>query len=114
MQQRGIYKTISYHLLFWVLFFGGWYFFRYQDYASPALAARLTLLTVADLAVLVYISNYVLVPKLLYRKKYFLFGLTHVLLVFSFSILKMYLEGLMMHNPGMFDLRTRFKARMYD
>jgi LytS/YehU family sensor histidine kinase len=88
--------------------------FRYQDYATPALAVKLTLLKVADLALLVYISNYILVPKLLYRKNYFLFGLAYILLVFSFSILKMYLEGLLMHNPGMFDLRNRFKARMYD
>jgi len=114
MQQKSIYKRISYHLLFWILLFAGWYFFRYQDYASRELAARLTLLKVADLAILVYISNYILVPKLLYRKKYLVFGLTYVLLVFSFSILKMYLEGQLMHNPGMFNLRTRFKARMYD
>jgi sensor histidine kinase YesM len=114
MRQKSIFKSISYHLLFWILLFGGWYFFRYQDYATPALAAKLTLLKVADLALLVYISNYILVPQLLYRKKYFLFGVTYILLVFSFSILKMYLEGLLMHNPGMFDLRNRFKARMYD
>jgi len=114
MPAKKIYKAISYHVLFWVLFFAGWYFFRYQDFGSPALAARLTLLKVVDLAILVYISNYLLVPKLLYEKKYLLFGLMYFLLVFSFSLFKMYLEGLIIHNPGMFDLHTRFKARMYD
>src|SRR5215471_21621926 len=107
-------KKISWHLLFWILFFGAWYFLRYDSFSTRALAVKLTLLKVADLALMVYISNYILVPYLLYRKKYFLFGLIFVVLVFSFSVLKMYLEGLIMHNPGMFSLKTRFKARMYD
>lgn len=107
-------KKISWHLLFWILFFGAWYFFRYDSFSTRALAVKLTLLKVVDLALMVYISNYILVPYLLYRKKYFLFTLIFIALVFSFSILKMYLEGLIMHNPGMFNLKTRFKARMYD
>lgn len=107
-------KKISGHVIFWILFFGAWYFLRYENFATPALAVKLTLLKVADLAAMVYISNYILVPYLLYRKKYFLFGVVYILLVFSFSIFKMYLEGLIMHNPGMYDLQNRFKARMYD
>ena len=107
-------KKISWHLLFWISLFGAWYFFRYDSFSTRALAAKLTLLKVADLALMVYISNYILVPYLLYRRKYFLFGLIFIALVFSFSILKMYLESLIMHNPGMFSLKTRFKARMYD
>jgi len=107
-------KKVSWHLLFWISFFGAWYFFRYDSFSTRALAVKLTLLKVVDLALMVYISNYILVPYLLYRKKYFLFALIFIALVFSFSILKMYLEGLIMHNPGMFNLKTRFKARMYD
>ncbi|HEX5150170.1 MAG TPA: sensor histidine kinase [Parafilimonas sp.] len=107
-------KKISWHLLFWILFFGAWYFLRYDSFSTRALAAKLTLLKVADLALMVYVSNYILVPYLLYRKKYFLFGVIFIALVFSFSVFKMYLESLIMHNPGMFSLKTRFKARMYD
>jgi two-component system LytT family sensor kinase len=107
-------KKNLFHLSFWILFFGGWFFFRYQDFSTPALAAKITLLKVADLAVMVYISNHILVPYLLYKKKYFLFGLIYVLLIFSFSILKMYAESLLMHNPNAFALQTRFKERIYD
>jgi len=107
-------KKISWHLLFWILFFGAWYFFRYDSFSTRTLAVKLTLLKVADLALMVYISNYILVPYLLYRKKYVLFGLTFVMLVFNFSLFKMYIEGLIMHNPGMYNLKGRFKARMYD
>lgn len=107
-------QKISWHFAFWLLFFAAWYFLRYDSFATRALAAKLTLLKVADLALLVYVSNYILVPHLLYKKKYVLFGLVYVVFIFSFSVLKMYLEGLVMHNPGMFNLQTRFKARMYD
>jgi len=113
LQQTPIKKNL-FHLCFWILFFAGWLFFRYQDFSTPALAAKLTLLKVADLAAMVHISNYILVPYLLYKKKYFFFGLIYVVLIFSFSIFKMYLEGLLMHNSGAFNLSARFKERIYD
>ena len=101
-----------YHLLFWLIFFVGWYFFRYQDFSTKELAARLTLIKVIDLAVMVYLSNYILIPQLLYKKKYVLFGICYVLLVFCFSVLKMKVEGLVMNNPSIFS--SNFKGRIYD
>ena len=70
------------HVCFWLALFGLWYYFRYQDYSSRALAARITLLKVADLAFMVYVTNYLLIPQLLYKKKYFLFGITFIAFVF--------------------------------
>ncbi len=105
-------KTIFYHLFFWIAFFGGWYFLRYQAFSTQALAAKLTAIKVVDLAVMIYISNYLLVPKLLYKKRYVLFGACYVIIVFCFSVLKMRIEGLVMHNPGIFT--ANFKGRIYD
>ena len=103
------------HLLFWLVLFGGWYFFRYQDYSSRLLALRITFLKVADLALMVYITNYLLIPKLLYKKRYFLFVLTFIALVFGSSVGKMWIEGQMMHRPELFTIFNRnFKVRFYD
>src|SRR6266513_1855059 len=90
------------HLFVWMLLFALWYYFRYQDYPSQALAAKITFLKVADLALMVYITNYVLIPRFLYRKKYVLFAFTFMVLVFGSSLGKMYLEGQMMHSPQTF------------
>ncbi|MER3498410.1 MAG: hypothetical protein C4308_07135 [Chitinophagaceae bacterium] len=58
-----------FHLVFWIALFGLWYFFRYQDYPSQSLAIKITLLKVVDLAFMIYLTNYLLIPKLLYKKK---------------------------------------------
>ena len=103
------------HVCFWLLLFGLWYYFRYQDYSSRALAAKVTLLKVADLAFMVYVTNYLLIPKLLYKKKYFLFAITFVAFVFASSVGKMWIEGQMMHNPQLFNVfHGNFKIRFYD
>ncbi|HEV8283754.1 MAG TPA: sensor histidine kinase [Chitinophagaceae bacterium] len=108
-------KYKLYHILFWLLLFGGWYFFRYQDYSSRTLAIKITLLKVADLALMVYVTNYLLIPQFLYKKKYVLFGFTFILLVFGSSIGKMWIEGQMMHRPELFTIFNRyFKIRFYD
>jgi len=101
------------HLVAWGLLFLGWYYFRYQDY-PPRIGWRITLLKVGDLALMVYITNYLLIPKLLYRKRYLLFGILFVLLVFSFSLFKMWLEEKLLQRPGYFDIFTDFKRRVYD
>lgn len=105
-------KKISFHIFFWLIFFAGWYLLRYQDFSSKALAVKLTAIKVIDLAIMVYVSNYLLVPNLLYKKKYVLFGLCYITFVVCFSILKMKVEGLAMHNPNIF--RSNFKGRIYD
>ncbi len=107
-------KYKLHHIFFWLLLFGGWYYFRYQDYSTQRLALEITLLKVADLAFMVYITNYILIPKLLYKKSYALFGLLFISFVFSSSVLKMYIEGQIMHSPQIFNMFDRFKVRFYD
>ncbi|RFM28313.1 sensor histidine kinase [Deminuibacter soli] len=102
------------HLLAWIILLGLWYFFRYEDYSTPQLAFRITLLKVADLALMVYMTNYLLIPYLLYKKQYVLFGVVFLLLVCSCSYLKMWLEARLMHNADAFGLLTHVKSRLYD
>jgi two-component system LytT family sensor kinase len=68
---------------------------------------------VADLALMVYLTNYLLIPRFLYRKKYVLFGLLFVIVVSTFSILKMYIEVALL-NWTSFSIWDRFKVRVYD
>jgi two-component system LytT family sensor kinase len=103
-----------FHLLFWLLLFGLWYFFRYDDFVNKKLFLQITLLKVADLALMVYITNYLLIPYLLYRKRYLAFAVLFLLLVFLTSWLKMYIEGQLMNNPAAFDLSRNLKRRVYD
>src|SRR5258705_13790951 len=103
------------HLFLWMLLFALWYYFRYQDYPSQLLAMKVTFLKVADLALMVYITNYLLIPQLLYKKKYFLFGLAFIVLVFGSSVGKMWIEGQLMNAPAAFSLfNGNFKSRFYD
>lgn len=101
------------HVLAWAILYFGWMYFRYQDY-PPKTGWWINTLKVADLAAMVYLTNYVLIPQLLYKKKYLLFVLVYVIVVFSFSLLKMYLEGQLLNRPELFNLRDRFKVRFYD
>ncbi len=106
-------KYRLYHLLFWLLFYAGWHFFRYQDYrtGNPWL---ITAVKVVDLAMLVYITNYVLIPKLLYKKRYWIFGTLFLLMVVTSSVVKMYILGQIMKIPSMFSLSGNLKGRIYD
>ena len=110
---RTITKYKIHHIVLWVLLYAGWHFFRYQDY-PPKTAAWITFVKVADLALMVYTTNYLLIPYLLYRKKYIIFSGSFIGLVFLCSILKMSVEEKLFGTPGFFDLPTRFKARVYD
>lgn len=99
------------HWLGWGLLFFGWHFFRYQDYPAGK-GWTITFIKVADLALMVYLTNSLLIPRLLYRKRYLLFVLLFVAIVFSFSIGKMYLEAAVLNTS--FDIWDRFKVRVYD
>ncbi len=101
------------HLLVWLLLFCGWYYFRYEDYSAQT-GWRIILLKVLVLAVMVYGTNYWLIPALLYRKKYTWFGICFIGWVLLLSLLKMRLEEQIMQHPGAFDIRHHFKARVYD
>ena len=107
------------HILFWVVLFWVWYYFRFQDYnryASPKiLAAKITALKVIDLALMVYLTNYLLIPQLLYKKRYAVFVISFILLVFGSSVLKMSIEGKLMNDPALFSIFSgNFKGRFYD
>ena len=109
-----LYKYKLHHLLFWLAVFGLWYYFRYEDFRSGQDAFLVTLLKVADLAILVYITNYILIPRLLYRRRYVSFGLVFMLMIFTTSIAKLYLVADIMRIPydAIFD--SRMKVRIYD
>lgn len=107
-----IVKYRLHHLAGWLLLFAGWYYFRYQDY--PRGAALITLIKVVDLMLMVYITNYLLIPRLLYRKKYLSFILVYIFIVAGCSILKMQVEELVFGSPGFFNVSGDLKARIYD
>jgi two-component system LytT family sensor kinase len=102
------------HVLFWLALLGVWYFFRYEDYSTKQLALKVTLLKVADLAFMVYVTNYLLIPGLLYKKRYVVFGITFLLFIVASSWLKIWLEGRLVHHPELFNVFRRFKVLFYD
>lgn len=102
------------HLIIWMLVFGLWYFLRYEDYALESTAFKVTLIKVADLALMVYITNYLLIPKLLYRKQYFWFAFFFILMIIISSVLKMNILGRLMNNTTLLNLTGNLKARIYD
>lgn len=106
-------KYRLYHLLFWLALFAGWHYFRYQDYRVPQ-PWIITFIKVLDLAILVYITNYLLIPFLLYRKKYWQFAVCFLVMVVASSIIKMYLLGKIMNIPAMYSLHGNLKGRIYD
>jgi len=103
-----------YHILLWGVLLCVWYLLRYEDYGDKRLAFSITLLKVADLALMVYVTNYLFIPQLLYKKKYALFAIIFLVFIFSSSWFKMYLEGQIMHDPGGFNLFEDFRTRFYD
>jgi sensor histidine kinase YesM len=109
-------KHKVHHVILWLLFFAGWYFMRIEDFPDEAVAAKITLVKVAVLAILVYITNYLLIPTLLYKKKYLLFAGTVILLVSLFGILKIYLimQLLQPYYSRPLLVFDQFKERIYD
>ncbi len=107
-------KYKLHHLVFWLLLFGLWYFFRYQDFSTQTKALQVTLVKVIDLALMVYITNYVLIPYLLYRKRYMLFTIVFIVMITGSSFLKMNILGQITNNPALLGLSGNLKARIYD
>lgn len=114
MQSGWFLKYKLHHLLCWLLVFGTWFFLRLGDYSSWQKTAEVTALKVADLALLVYVTNYILLPRLFYRKKYVLFAVVLVLMIAVSSIIKMKLLGQILHDPQLFSLQGNLKRRIYD
>src|ERR1044071_4509896 len=107
-------KYKLHHVLFWLLIFGLWFMFRHDGYRSEALAFKITLLKVVDLALMVYVTNYVLIPFLLYKKKYALFVIFFIAMIVTSSVTKMHIIGQWANDPLTYSLRANFKARIYD
>ena len=63
-------RTWIVHLLAWLMVGLTWFYLRYQDYHLITTAIKVTLIKTIDLALMVYLASYVLIPFLLYRKKY--------------------------------------------
>jgi two-component system, LytTR family, sensor kinase len=102
------------HIFSWLLVFGLWYFLRYQDFSNAWTAVHVTFIKTADLALMVYATNYLLIPTLLYRKKYAWFVLALVTMIVTGSILKMWLLSYVMHSPVLRDFSGNLKGRIYD
>ena len=77
-QDNFIFNYRLHHVLFWAAVFIAWFILRMDHYSSKNMAVLVTAIKVSELALMIYITNYVLIPVLLYRKKYVLF-----LLVFA-------------------------------
>ena len=120
MQNRILFKYNLHHVIFWVLVFALWHFLRYQDYPrgnirllSPT-ALLVSLIKTLDLAAMVYITNYILLPRLFYKKKYVLFCLVVIGMILLSSLIKMNVLGRILHLPSYYDLSNNLKTRIYD
>lgn len=107
-------KYRLHHLFIWMLVFAIWYFFRVDDYAHASTAFRVTLIKVADLALMIYLVTELFIPQLLYKKKYFLFTLAFIALILLSSVTKMYVLGKMTNNPALYQWGGDWKRRVYD
>jgi two-component system, LytTR family, sensor kinase len=111
---RFLLKYKLHHILFWMLFFSIWFMLRYEDYSTQSLAFRVTLVKVIDLMLMVYIANNLLIPKLLYKKKYLLFALLFIAMIVISSIIKMNIIGRITNNPLLLNPAGNLKGRIYD
>jgi sensor histidine kinase YesM len=93
---------------------GIWFSLRVQDYASPSLAMSITIIKVVDIALMIYITNYILIPRLLYKKKYAWFVIIFIAMVLITSLIKMNILGRMTNNPALYHWEVNFKQRLYD
>src|SRR5215213_4217596 len=109
--QDAITRFKLHHLPFWLIFFAGWYFLRYQDYSTHWLAIKITAVKVFDLALMVYITNLILIPRLLYKKKYVLFTAIYVTMIFCSSIIKVSIIGDILHIRN-FSIWDDFKLKL--
>ena len=107
-------KYKLHHFFFWMLVFGVWYFLRVDDYPTPAKAFIVTLIKVAELALMICITNYVLIPQLLYRKKYVWFAIVFMVMIFGSSVIKMNILGRLLNNPLLYNWSANLKKSLYD
>jgi sensor histidine kinase YesM len=114
MQHHSFFRFKLHHLLFWMLVFGCWYFLRVDDYASEATAFKVTLIKVAELALMIYITNEVLIPRLLYKKMYVWFVLIFTVMIFGSSVIKMNILGRLINSPELINWSANLKKSLYN
>src|SRR6186713_597236 len=102
------------HVIFWLLIFGLWFMLRYEDYDTPVIAFKVTFVKLVDLVLMVYITNNLLIPFFLYKKKYGLFILLFLMMILISSVIKMYIVGQLTHDPSIFSTSGDLKGRIYD
>lgn len=105
-------KYKGHHVFLWGLLFFGWYYFRAKDFPNDTLAWQITAIKVGVLAFLTYATNYILIPKLLYKKRYFEFFTIYLVCIIALGLVKL---AVIIHliYPG-FDPFYNFKTRFYD
>lgn len=114
MQNHGLLKYKLHHVFFWMMVFGIWYMLRVGDYSSERKAFVVTFIKVADLAAMIYITNYILIPNFLYKKKYLLLVITFVATILISSWIKMNILAWLLNNPALADWSNNLTARLYD
>jgi sensor histidine kinase YesM len=107
-------KQLLLHVIFWVLIYAVWYYLRYQDYSTTAIAFQITLVKVVALAAAVYTTNLLLIPRLLYRKKYFFAVIAFVAVIVLSSIVKVFLMAQILHQPDLFGISGNLKTKLYE
>lgn len=112
MTRQTILRYKLHHVLLWFIVWIIWYYLRYQDY-TPGQAVVVTTIKTFDLALMVYLANYFLVPKLLYSKQYALFVTVYILMILVSSIIKMFVIGAYL-DVSMVNASTNLKERFYN
>lgn len=100
--------------IFWLLLFGLWYFLRAGDYASSQTALTITAIKVIDLALMVCLCNYILIPRLVYKKRYWSFVFCFIAMIILSSLIKMNIIGRVLNNAFLLDWSTGWRLKIYD
>ncbi|MEO7924506.1 MAG: histidine kinase [Chitinophagaceae bacterium] len=108
------FKYKLHHVLGWMLIFFVWFILREDDYPTRRMALLVTLIKVTELALMIYITNYLLIPQLLYKKKYVWFFLVFVVMIFSSSVIKMTILGKLLHNYELIYWSRFIKRSLYN
>ncbi|QEH42565.1 sensor histidine kinase [Chitinophaga sp. XS-30] len=105
------------HVLFWIAFFVVWMALRIDDYPDLQPTVLAGLLKVLSLAAAVYFTNYILIPRFLYTRRYAAFALSFTVLVLLTGFIVIRLLHLILlpyassitHWPN-----ATFRAQVYD
>ena len=111
---RFLLKYKLHYVFSWMLVFALWYFLRYQDYQTKEIALKITLVKVNDLALLIFITNYLLIPYLLYKKRYIGFVALFLLIIIVSGFAKIALIGVITGEPGLFNSFAGIKMKLYE